>query len=364
MSEGITWVNTPAEKYPIYVGQDLLSQTVLFEPYLAHRQVLIVSHPDVAQCYAQKLSDVCLQTKALSCQTILIPNGDEFKTLDTAGLIWSTLVEANYHRQAIIIALGGGMVGDIAGFSAACYMRGIDYVQCPTTLLAQIDAAIGGKTAINLPSGKNLIGAFHQPKAVFCDLLTLKTLKQREYIAGLAELIKYGMALDTDFFVWIEENLPHLLARDHEALLYAIQKAVSLKAKIVSVDEKDNASRRLLNFGHTLAHALESLLDYRCLLHGEAVAIGMVAATYLSVAQTRNKNMLERLILVLERVGLPTKIPSGITIVEILTKMKHDKKNMSKGLQWIVPDAIGQTRICEVKTSQITQALMFCGAIA
>lgn len=359
-------VYTPSGKYPIYVGYELLKSSELIEPFVANRQVLVISHPEIAALFYPQVENTCLIARAQKCNLMLIPSGEANKSLASASLIWSTLLSENYHRDAVIVALGGGMIGDLAGFSAACYMRGIDFIQCPTTLLSQIDAAIGGKTGVNLPEAKNLIGHFHQPKIVLCDLNVLNTLGQREYIAGCAELIKYGLALDADFFAWCEAHQNELLNRNQEALLFAIKRAAQLKANIVSQDEKDNASRRLLNFGHTLGHALESLLDYQQLCHGEAVAIGMVAAVMLSVENNNLKeSLLERLISLLETLGLPTKIPIGIKSIEILAKMKHDKKQLNKGLQWVLLKALGKAAICEtLTTSQVETALRRCGALA
>lgn len=358
-----TWVKTE-KKYPIFVGFDLFKDAALFAPFVVNRQVLIISSADIAKHYLARLESTCLQAGAKVCHALLIPSDEVHKTLDTVSHVWSTLISQGMHRDGIIVALGGGMIGDVAGFSAACYMRGISFIQCPTTLLAQIDAAIGGKTGVNHPAGKNLIGAFHQPLAVISDLNSLLTLGQRDYICGLAELIKYGIALDEDFFNWIEENTQGLLEREPSVLQYAVTKASTIKADVVSQDEKETNARRILNFGHTLAHALESLLDYKQLQHGEAVAIGMVAATALSVQNNSiNSSLLERLILLLDKVELPSKIPSGITVVAILDKMKHDKKHINQELQWVLLNGIGKATISDCVTEQVSQVLTLCGAV-
>ncbi len=361
-----TWVDMPSGKYPVYVAHDLFTQVHLFEPLVSNKKVFVLSHPSIANYYYPLLEKTCLQAKASHCSLFCIESGESQKSLETATSIWSKLLQEGYHRHDVIIALGGGMIGDLAGFSAACYLRGIDFIQCPTTLLSQIDAAIGGKTAVNLPQGKNLIGTFYQPKAVFCDLTTLKTLAQREYISGCAELLKYGLSLDAPFFEWCEAHKTALINREKNALEYAVQKAIALKSKIVSQDERDNALRRLLNFGHTVAHALESLLDYKQMLHGEAVAIGMVAAVMLSVENNAcNYSLLERLIFLLNELGLPTKIPNNIKSVEILMKMKHDKKQFNKGLQWVLLNALGDATISEtITTLQVEKILQRCGAQA
>lgn len=360
----VIWVKT-AKKYPIFVGFDLLKDQGLFAPFLSNRDVLIITSATIAKHYALSLAHTCTQAGA-RCHTLLIPDQEINKNLDTTKLIWSALISHNIHRDGLIIALGGGMIGDIVGFSAACFMRGIDFIQCPTTLLAQIDAAIGGKTGVNLEAGKNLIGAFHQPLCVISDLQSLTTLGRREYICGLAELIKYGLALDGDFFTWIEENIQGLLNREPALLQYAVTKASEIKANVVSQDEKETKARLKLNFGHTLAHALESLLDYQELQHGEAVAIGMVAATALSVQNNNlDGSLLERLILLLNRAGLPVEIPSGITVVAILTKMKHDKKHINNALRWVLLTKVGIATISDTVTvDQVSQALTLCGAVS
>ncbi len=359
---GLNDVDAPSGKYPIVVGYDLLAQPALFEPYVSSKQVFILSHPELAQTFLKTLIQTCQNANAYHVDHLLIPSGDNHKTLETANQIWTFLLTHHHHRDTIIIALGGGMVGDMAGFCAACYMRGVQVIQCPTTLLAQIDAAIGGKTGVNHPLGKNMIGAFHQPQAVLSDLGTLSTLSDREFISGLGELIKYGMILDASLFDWIEVNMDALLQKQPEVVNYAVSRASQIKAQIVSQDEKEGGQRRILNFGHTFAHALESLLDYQHIKHGEAVAIGMVVATHLSIHRGNiTYNVLERLIFLLQRAGLPVNIPTGITIVEILTKMKHDKKHSQQRLQWVLLKAIGKGTLCDdVTHEQITQAMEMC----
>ncbi len=360
--EEAVWVDAPGGKYPIVVGYDLLAQSDLFEPYVSGKQVFILSHQDIAQTYLGSLIQTLQNAKAHHIDHLLISCGDHHKTLETANQIWTFLLSHHHHRDTVIIALGGGMIGDMAGFCGACYMRGVQVIQCPTTLLAQIDAAIGGKTGVNHPLGKNMIGAFHQPLAVLSDLGTLRSLPEREFVCALAELIKYGLILDASFFDWIEKHFDGLLQKQQQTLKYAVTRASQIKANVVSHDEKESNQRRMLNFGHTIAHALESLLDYQQIKHGEAVAIGMVVATHLSIQKGNiTYNVLERLILLLQRAGLPVNIPKGITIVEILTKMKHDKKHSHQRLQWVLIKTIGNGTICdEVTPEQITQAMEMC----
>lgn len=358
------WVHTPGRKYPIYIGHHLLSQKDFLAAYLQNKQVFILSHSDIASHYLATLRQSCEQAGASQIDHLLIPSGDQYKTLTTADEVWSALLSLNHHRDTIIIALGGGMIGDLAGFCAACYMRGVGFIQCPTTLLAQIDSAIGGKTGLNHHMGKNLIGAFYQPLAVITDITTLNTLGEKEFNSGLAELIKYGLALDKDFFVWLEENIDKLVERDPETLQMAIKRACKIKASIINEDELEKGQRIVLNFGHTVAHALESLLDYKHILHGEAVAIGMVVAVQLSLQQgTINKDVLERLISLLKKAHLPVQLDASVPLVEILTKMKHDKKHAHQRLRWVLLKTLGEPRICEeVTEQQITQALVKCGA--
>lgn len=357
-------IDAPVTGYSHHVGASLYHQSALLERYVANRQILIVTHPQIATHYLFSLIQTCQNAQASMVHSLLIPSGESYKTLENATLIWTALLDHGIHRDGLLIALGGGMIGDLVGFSAACYMRGIDFIQCPTTLLAQIDAAIGGKTGVNLPKGKNVIGAFHAPLAVISDITTLNTLGEREYISGLAELIKYGLILDANFFEWIEQNTQGLLSKDRQTLAYAIKKACALKISVVSQDEKEKNVRRVLNFGHTLAHALESLLDYKQMYHGEAVAIGMVVALLLSVQNNNlSRTWLERLIALLKKVGLPTCIPPGISRVAILTKMKHDKKHVNQVLQWVLLKAIGKATCETVTFEQVNEALLLSGAI-
>ncbi|MFI4937731.1 MAG: 3-dehydroquinate synthase [Candidatus Berkiellales bacterium] len=354
------WVNTPTGKYPILVGYHLLAQKELFEPIVAKKQVFILSHPEIASHYLPILSKACNLAGASSVEHLLIPSGDQYKTLLTAEQIWSALLKSNYHRDTVMIALGGGMIGDLAGFCAACFMRGVDVIQCPTSLLAQIDAAIGGKTGVNHPLGKNLIGAFHQPRAVITDLTTLATLDQREFVAGLGELIKYGMALDANLFVWLEQHLPAILARDPAILQQAVAWGCRIKAHVVSVDTFEHAGRIVLNFGHTIAHAIESLLDYQGCLHGEAVAIGMIIATRLSLQRGMiEQQLLDRLIILLKAAGLPTQLPEKMTTTAILARIKQDKKHIHQELQWVLLKNLGESQIVMgITPEEITTALV------
>ncbi len=353
------WVKLPTGRYPIYVGYGLLEKPQCFEATLKGKKVFILSHPEIARIYLPSLEKTCYAAGATEVSHALVPSGDYHKTLETAANIWSALLAQGYHRDSVLITLGGGMINDLGGFCAACYLRGIKVIHCPTTLLAQVDAAIGGKTGVNHVLGKNLIGAFHQPQTVVADLSTLSTLPQREFISGLAELIKYGLTLDPPFFNWLESHIIEIMQRQPDALNHAVKQACQLKAAIVASDEKEEGQQRIvLNFGHTVAHALESILDYKQCLHGEAVAIGMIVAIRLSMEHnTVDGQLLERVMSLLKTAGLPTTLPPGITPAEILAKMKYDKKHGATKLNWVLLKALGQAFTTHATASHVIQAL-------
>lgn len=350
--------------YPIHIGSGLLSNPALFSEHIQGKQICILSDFTVASHYLETVKKNCLLGEALEIISYLIPAGESSKTLQIAESVWTFLLEHQFDRHSILIALGGGVVGDLAGFCAACYLRGISVIQCPTSLLGQIDAAIGGKTAVNHLLGKNLIGAFHAPKAVVSDISTLSTLSDKEFRAALAELIKYAMILDAALFIWLENNLDALLRRDPKVLLYAITRASELKAKVVSMDEKEGGVRAILNFGHTVGHAIESLLDYKDWSHGEAVSVGMIVATHLSWQQGLvEKNVLDSLIALINNAKLPRKLPTGITAASILARIKQDKKRIHHQLQWVLLKKLGEACSGRVVTpKEIKEALEFCGA--
>lgn len=342
------WVTASSGQYPVFISHTLLDNPACFQSFIDGKQVFILSSPQIAAHHLPLLENTCVQAGALQIDHFLISAGEQHKTLDEAQKIWDALLQRHHYRDTVIIALGGGMVGDLAGFCAACYLRGVTVIQCPTSLVAQIDAAIGGKTAVNLPQGKNLIGAFYPPAAVMTDLRTLATLPQREYISGLGELIKYGLALDADFFNWIEQHIDQIVNREPTILHQAVRWACQIKAHVVSIDERDSAQRIVLNFGHTLAHALESILDYQYLLHGEAVALGMLVAIHLSLQQNNSHvELLSRSITLFERAGLPTQLPPGVTVSAILAKMKQDKKHTHKALLWVLLKGLGQAHVSD-----------------
>jgi 3-dehydroquinate synthase len=320
--------------YPIFIGGGLLGGGFDLSAHVRGPDCLVVTNETVEPLYLAALS-ANLAGKQL--RAISLPDGEAYKTLETVEDILDTLVENGANRDTTVVALGGGVVGDIAGFAAACYMRGVDFIQVPTTLLAQVDSSVGGKTGVNHASGKNLIGAFHQPRAVLIDTDTLKTLPDRELKAGLAEVIKYGAIVDADFFAWIEDNLEALIARDADALAAAIRRSCELKAGIVAEDERESGRRALLNFGHTFGHAIEHCQGYGEWLHGEAVAAGMVMAAQLSASDAALARRIARL---LERAGLPSR-PPAIAANDLLAAMSLDKKVQGKQLRFVLLRSLG-----------------------
>ena len=338
-------VELGARRYPIRIGADLLANTAQWRDTLPGRHVLIVSNDVVAPLYLERVT-VGLSDRIFS--TVILPDGEAHKTLDSAARVFAALAELKASRDAAVIALGGGVIGDLAGFAAACWMRGIACVQMPTTLLAMVDSSVGGKTAVDLPQGKNLVGAFHQPRAVIADTDTLATLPGRELRAGFAEVIKYGALGDAAFFGWLERRAQDLLARDPESLAEGIARCCEHKAGIVARDETEHGERALLNLGHTFGHALETAAGYGTLLHGEAIAIGMCLAARLSAQLGRAKpDDAQRLQTLLERYGLPTRVAAGIDAQRLLDLMRLDKKNLSGRLRLILWRGIGQAEIVD-----------------
>ncbi|MCK5897819.1 MAG: 3-dehydroquinate synthase, partial [Methylococcales bacterium] len=268
-----------ARSYPILIGSTLLSQINILNKYISSKQVVVVTNTTVAALYLERLKTL-LSAYQLEC--VILPDGEEYKTLNYVEKIWADLLEAKFNRNATLITLGGGVVGDMGGFAAACYQRGIPFIQIPTTLLAQVDSSVGGKTGVNHALGKNMIGAFYQPQAVLIDISVLKTLENRQLSAGIAEVIKYGLIRDLEFFEWIEQNIKRLLEKDESALSFAIERSCLNKAEIVAEDEHESGIRAILNLGHTFGHAIETGMGYGQYLHGEAVAIGTCLAADLS----------------------------------------------------------------------------------
>ncbi|PMQ07014.1 3-dehydroquinate synthase [Dyella sp. AD56] len=329
--------------YPVWIGPGLLNDHARWRAALRGRHALVISNTTVAPLYLERIAE---GLDGLSWSSFLIDDGEAHKTFANVGLALDALAKLGATRDACVIALGGGVVGDLAGFSAACWMRGIDFIQMPTTLLSMVDSSVGGKTGVNLPAGKNLVGAFHQPRAVIADTDTLTTLPEREYRAGLAEVIKGAAIGDADFFAWLEANADALNAREAGPLIEAIARKVQYKAGVVARDETEQGERALLNLGHTFGHALETAGKYKVLLHGEGVAVGMLLAAQLSerlgMSESADTTRLHRL---LDAVGLPTTIPPSMEPEPLLTLMRLDKKNLAGTLRLILWRGIGQADI-------------------
>jgi 3-dehydroquinate synthase len=325
--------------YPILIGAGLLGDAALLATYAAGADLLVVSNETVAPLWLPRLRTALAGHRCGEC---LLPDGEQYKTLATLGRVFDALVAGRYNRDCRILALGGGVIGDIAGFAAACYQRGVDFVQLPTTLLAQVDSSVGGKTGVNHPGGKNLIGAFHQPVAVIIDTDTLGSLPERELRAGLAEVIKAALVGDAAFFAWLEEHLGELLAREPAALGEAIRRACQIKADIVAADEREQGERALLNLGHTFGHAIETGLGHGQWLHGEAVAAGLVLATrFAARCGHLDHTAAERVRALLERAGLPVAAPP-LGATRMLALMGMDKKVRAGQLRLVLPVAIGR----------------------
>ena len=324
--------------YPIVIGRGLIDGGFDLASYVIGKDCLIVSNETVAPLYLQQLK---ADLNGCSIGELELPDGEVFKTLETASGVLDTLVQASAGRDTTVIALGGGVVGDIAGFAAACYMRGVAFIQVPTTLLAQVDSSVGGKTGVNHPKGKNLIGAFHQPKIVLIDTNTLSTLPDRELRAGLAEVIKYGAIADRTFFEWLEQNMDSLLAKDPDTLAYAVQRSCEIKAEVVADDERESGRRVILNFGHTFGHAIEHCQGYGDWLHGEAVAVGMVMAGELSGLDDDGAARLTHL---LASAGLPTAPPTAGSKA-LLDAMGLDKKVQQKQLRFVLLKSLGESYV-------------------
>jgi len=325
--------------YPIHIGQGLLRESALVTGHIRGRQVMVVTNDTIAPLYLERIVALF---EGFQLASVILPDGEQYKTLDTLNSVFTALLEHRFNRQCTLIALGGGVIGDIAGFAAACYQRGVAFLQVPTTLLAQVDSSVGGKTGVNHPLGKNMIGAFHQPGCVLIDTDTLDTLDQRQLAAGLAEVIKYGLIHDAGFFAWLEQNIDHLTARDKPALAYAIERSCTLKAEIVAADERESGRRALLNLGHTFGHAIETGTGYGNWLHGEAVATGMLMAADLSARHGWLPGPdVERIERLLRRAGLPTAPPREMDEALFRQLMAVDKKAIDGGLRLVLLKEIG-----------------------
>jgi 3-dehydroquinate synthase len=346
--------------YSIHIGQKLLSQAELLLPYFPGKRAVIVTNTTIAPLYLDKLRST-LTKQQIETFAIILPDGEQHKNWETLNLIFDSLLEQRCERTTPLVALGGGVIGDLTGFAAASYLRGVPFIQVPTTLLAQVDSSVGGKTGINHPLGKNMIGAFYQPRLVLTDTTTLATLPDRELRAGLAEVIKYGLIHDADFFSWLEQHIQQLLARDPVAMRYAIRRSCEIKAEIVSLDERESGLRALLNLGHTFGHAIENTMGYGIWLHGEAVAAGTLMAAALSQRlQYITSQDVSRIRYLFEKAGLPTKGPQ-IGPERYLEAMQLDKKIKDGTIRFILLDRIGQASLNDrVPTSLLLEILTTC----
>lgn len=353
-------VDLGERSYPIHIGQGLLGDPALLVPHIGGRQVLVVSNETVAPLYL----DVVLGMLANhDVATVILPDGEQYKTLETLDTIYTALLKHRFNRGCTLLALGGGVVGDITGFAAASYQRGVAFVQVPTTLLAQVDSSVGGKTGVNHPLGKNMIGAFHQPRCVIIDTKTLDTLDDRQLAAGLAEVIKYGLIHDAGFFAWLEANIDALKARDKDALAHAIRRSCAIKAEIVAADERESGQRALLNLGHTFGHAIETGTGYGNWLHGEAVAAGMVMAADLSARHGwLERADVERTAALLRHAGLPVAPPAEMSERQFLDLMAVDKKAVDSGLRLILLKAIGTAVVTADYRSELLRATLNAAA--
>lgn len=346
-------VELGTRSYPIYIAADLLSQGELLRRHVRGNQVFIVSNETVAPLY---LDTVQAHFKDYSVSTLCLPDGEAYKDLSHLNRIFDQLLSDKHNRSTTLIALGGGVVGDMTGFAAACYQRGVDFVQLPTTLLAQVDSSVGGKTAVNHALGKNMVGAFYQPRCVIADTATLTTLPEREFAAGLAEVIKYGIIADAEFFYWLEANMPALVAREQAALAHTILRSCAVKAAIVAADEREQGQRALLNLGHTFGHAIETCMEYQNVLHGEAVAMGTVLAADLACRMgALGGAEKQRITALLQAAGLPTVVPPQLDLKRIRAIMQVDKKVLDGRLRLVLPTALGQAIVTEDFDAQLLQ---------
>ena len=343
--------------YPVYIGRDLLSDPQLLAQHVGGSQVVVISNDTVAPLYIERVHRALGERRKVT--EVILPDGERYKSLETLSRIFDQVMAEGHNRTTTFVALGGGVVGDITGFAAACYQRGVDFIQVPTTLLAQVDSSVGGKTAVNHPLGKNMIGAFYQPQAVLIDTGTLQTLPAREFAAGLAEVVKYGLIADEPFYRWLQAQMPKLLAREEAALAEAIERSCSNKARIVAEDEREGGIRAILNLGHTFGHAIETAQGYGEWLHGEAVAAGMVLALQLSVRRgwvpDTELAALKELLLSLH---LPVAPPGEMVPGTFIELMQRDKKVVDGRLRLVLLRAIGEACIVDdVATQELTSLL-------
>ena len=349
-------VDLGERSYPISIGGDLLSKQGIFNAAIAGRRVMLVTNETIAPLYLESVKSALAGFELEVC---IIPDGEQYKTLSSFDLIMSALLEANHGRDTTLIALGGGVIGDLTGFAAACFQRGVAFIQIPTTLLSQVDSSVGGKTAVNHPLGKNMIGAFYQPQMVLIDYTCLKTLDARQLSAGLAEVIKYGIIYDADFFLWLETNISSLLAQDASALSYAIYRCCEIKAEVVALDEKEHGIRALLNLGHTFGHAIEAEQGYGNWLHGEAVAVGMIQAAHVAMSRKQlTLDEFDRISCLIKTANLPITGPKMMDFDAFMQHMRRDKKVLNGTIRFILPTAIGKAAVySDVSETDLAKAI-------
>jgi 3-dehydroquinate synthase len=340
-------VDLDDRSYPIYIGTELLGQADLIGQHIPGRSALIVTNSTVAPLYLEAVQQA-LDTRQIRHDRIILDDGEQYKTMASVETIIDLLLTNRHDRRTTVIALGGGVIGDVAGFAASIYQRGVNFIQVPTTLLSQVDSSVGGKTGVNHPLGKNMIGAFFQPQCVIADIDTFNTLPARELSAGLAEVIKYGLINDAEFFGWLEANIDGLSKLDQDLLAQAVLVSCRNKARVVELDERETGLRAILNLGHTFGHAIETTMGYGNWLHGEAVAAGMVMAIDLSIREgSIDEQVRQRGVALLKQAGLPVKPPSEITVAQFLEAMSIDKKNVDGKIKLVLLRALGEAYITD-----------------
>ncbi len=345
--------------YPIYIGQKVLANADYLLPHIHGKQVCIVTNDTVAPIYLEKVRSLLSDFQV---DVVVLPDGESHKTLATVELIYNSLLDNRHNRTTTLIALGGGVVGDMTGYAAATYQRGVNFVQIPTTLLSQVDSSVGGKTGVNHPKGKNMIGAFYQPQCVLIDTDVLQTLPDRELSAGMAEVIKYGLLADADFYQWIERHLDKLMSLEYDIIVEAIERSCQIKSDVVAEDERESGIRATLNLGHTFGHAIEAAQGYGVWLHGEAVAAGMVVALELSALMgSISGNEVDRLRSILSQAGLPKVLPRDMTPDQFIELMGLDKKVIDGKLRLVLLESVGKAMVTDkAPLDKVVQAINTC----
>ena len=352
-------VDLGERSYPIYIGAGLLQQASFLRDHIKGKQVLVVTNTTVAPLYLQQVMD---SLQGLQAESLVLPDGEAYKTLDTVNMIFDRLLESRHNRTTTLVALGGGVIGDMTGFAAASYQRGVDFIQIPTTLLSQVDSSVGGKTGVNHARGKNMIGAFYQPQCVVIDTNSLATLSPRELSAGVAEVIKYGLLGDAEFFAWQEQHIDQLMSLQQEQVVYAIHRCCEMKAEIVAADEHEKGCRALLNLGHTFGHAIETEQGYGNWLHGEAVGAGMAMAADLSRrCGWLDAVAMERITKLLERAKLPSWAPADMSVDSFMAHMAVDKKVTDGQLRLVLMKALGDAVVSSDFEPQLLQQTLQAG---